>query len=223
MKTLRIIGLVFSLLTAGFSASAQKPISEGTIVYDMEIQVGSTLPQKGDALDGASTTVYLKGSSSRTEMVSALGNETVIHDAKTGKAAILKSFSGQKLMITLTKEDWMVKNKANSDIKFDLENETRTIAGFTCKKAVAKLADGRNFVVFYAPDLVPANREYDPTFTNLPGLAVEYVIETPKMKFKYTLSKISFDPVLVSRFDFPKSGYRVMTYEENQQLKKGNQ
>jgi hypothetical protein len=28
--------------------------------------------------------------------------------------------------------------------------------------------------------------------------------------------------VLAAKFDFPKSGYRVMTYVENQQLKKGN-
>ena len=59
------------------------------------------------------------------------------------------------------------------------------------------------------------------TFRNLPGLPVQYEIESGKMKFKYTLSKINFDPVPVSKFDFPKSGYRVMTYEENQKLQKG--
>ena len=84
------------------------------------------------------------------------------------------------------------------------------------------MPDGKSFEVYYAPDLVPANKEYDATFSNLPGLAIEYEIESGKMKFKYSLAKINYDPVQVSQFDFPTSGYRVMTYDENQNLKKGN-
>jgi len=221
MKWLRLISLAISLLPGTF-LYAQKTISEGTIVYDIAIQSGSTLPAKGDARDGASKTVYLKGSSSRTDQVTFLGNETNIHDAKTGNAVILKEFSGQKLMITLNKENWIEKNKHFGDIKFELTNETKIIAGFTAKKAIATMANGnKTFIVYYAPDLQVANKDYDPTFANLPGLPMEYEIEAGSLKFKYTVSKISFDPVLVSRFDFPKSGYRVMTYEENQQMKKG--
>ena len=37
---------------------------------------------------------------------------------------------------------------------------------------------------------MPANKEYDATFKNLPGLPVEYEIESGKMKFKYTLVKM---------------------------------
>jgi hypothetical protein len=43
------------------------------------------------------------------------------------------------------------------------------------------------------------------------------------MKYKYTVSKINFEPVPSSKFDFPKTGYRIMTYEENQQMRKGGQ
>lgn len=223
MKNLRTISLVVSLLCANVFSYAQKIMAEGTIVYDMTIQSGNTLPQKGDALSGASNTVYLKGSSSRTDMMSVLGNESTIHDAKLGNAVILKEFSGQKLMIRLTKENWAAKNKSFSDIKFELLDETKTIAGFSCKKAIANMNDGKTFVVYYTPDLVVNNKEYNPTFTNLPGLAMEYEIESGSMKFRFTVSKISFEAVQVSKFDFPKSGYRVMTYDENQLLKKGNQ
>ena len=222
MKEFMKLSLSLLLVISAFGVSAQKAIAEGTIVYDMVIQVGNTVPQKGDALDGASTTVYLKGNNSRTDMISALGNETTIHNAKSGNAVILKEFSGQKLMIKLTKENWDVKNKALLGTSFVLTNETKTILGYSCKKAIAKMADGKSFSVYYAPDIAVANKEYDPTFINLPGLAMEYEIESGKMKFKYTVSKISFDQVLVSKFDFPTSGYRMMTYEENQQMKKGN-
>ena len=221
MKKLKVFVMLTVLLAAIASANAQRIIAEATIVYDMEIQNGSG-PQAGGALTGATTAVYLKGNNSRTDMTSALGKEVTIYNSKTNNAVILKEFSGQKLMITLTKENWVAKHKMYSNIKFELTDETKTIAGYTTKKAIAKMPDGKTFEVYYAPELIPANKEYDPTFGTLPGLAIQYEIESGKMRFKYTLSKINYDAVQVSLFDFPTVGYRVMTYEENQNLKKGN-
>ena len=208
--------LLAGLFAALVSANAQRNIAEATIVYDMAIETGN------NTLAGASTTVYLKGNNSRTDMASSLGKEVTIYNSKTNNAVILKEFSGQKLMITLTKENWIAKNKMYSNIKFELTGESKTIGSYNTKKAIAKMADGKTFEVYYTPELVPSNKEYDLTFSNLPGLAVQYEIESGKMKFKYTLAKINYDPVQVSLFDFPTSGYRTMTYEENQNLKKGN-
>ena len=210
--------LVIIFLATFSSATAQRNIAEATIVY--EIQTGTN--SSGDALAGATTTVYLKGNNSRTDMVSTLGKEATIYNSRTNNAVILKEFSGQKLMITLTKENWIAKNKLYSNTKFELTNETKMIAGFNTKKAIARMADGKTFEVYYTPELMPTNKEYDLTFSNLPGLAVQYEIESGKTKFKYTLTKINYDPVQVSLFDFPTSGYRTMTYDENQNLKKGN-
>lgn len=221
MKKLKALVILTGLLTVMMTANAQRSIAEATIVYDMEIQNGNGT-QAGAALSSAATTIYLKGNNSRTEMASSLGKEITIYNSKTSNAVILKEFSGQKLMITLTKDNWIAKHKMYSNIKFELTGETKTIAGYNTKKAIAKMPDGKTFEVYYAPELVPANKDYDPTFSTLPGLAIQYEIESGKMKFKYTLSKINYDPVQVSLFDFPASGYRVMTYEENQNLKKGN-
>jgi GLPGLI family protein len=213
MKNLRILILLITLSAINNAVFAQRSIAEATIVYDI----------KADAFSGsASSTVYLKGNNARTEMISALGKETTIFNSKTNSAVILKEFSGQKLMITLTKENWKTKNIQYNNIKFELTDETKIIGGYNTKKAIGKMADGKTFEVYYAPDLVPSNKDYDPTFSNLPGLAIQYEIESGKMKFKYTLSKINYDAVQVSLFDFPTAGYRVMTYEENQNLKKGN-
>ena len=221
MKRAKVIIMLTALLAVIVSAKAQRNIAEATIVYDMEIQNGSGSPGSG-ALTGATTTIYLKGNNSRTDMTSTLGKEVTIYNSKTNNAVILKEFSGQKLMITLTKENWVAKLKMNSNTKFEITNETKIIAGYNTKKAIARMPDGKTFEVYYTPDLVPASREYDPTFNTLPGLAVQYEIESGKMKFKYSLSKINYDVVQVSLFDFPVSGYRVMTFEENQNLKKGN-
>lgn len=202
------------------AASAQKVFTEGSIVYDITVQTGSDQPQMADALDGATTTIYVKNNQSRTDFVNALGSESTLHDAKTGNAVILKEYSGQKLMITLTKDDWAAKNKKYENVQFTLLNEEKTIAGYTCKKATATV-DGNSFVVYYNTEVSIANKEYDNTFKNLPGLAMEYEYQMGKLKLKFTASKISFESVLSAKFDVPKSGYRVMTYAQNQQMKKG--
>jgi GLPGLI family protein len=217
------LAIILFIILAGFNlpAMAQTTFAQGTIVYDITIQTGSKEPQLADALDGATSTVYIKNSQSRTDMVSALGSESTIHDAKTGNGVILKEYSGQKLMITLTKENWEEKNKKYSDIEFTMVDGEKTIAGYKCKKATAKL-DGNNFIVYYCPDIIVANKEFNATFKKLPGLAMQYEYEAGKLKFNYTVSKINTEPVVASKFDIPKSGYRVMTYEENQKLKRGS-
>lgn len=198
---------------------AQKNITEGSLTYNISIQTGSAEPKMADMLDGATTTIYIKGNQTRSEMLSGLGSEATIHDSKSGGGVILKDYSGQKLMINLTKEDWEKKNKKYDGITFETTNETAVIAGYNCKKAIAKLNDGSTFLVYYTPDLIVANKDYEFKFKTLPGLALQYEWESGKMKFKYTLSKVSFDAVPALKFDIPKSGYRVLSYEETQKNK----
>ncbi len=203
---------VFSLLA--LFTQAQKTLNEGSIVYNISVETGSTEPKMADMLDGATTTVYLKDNMSRTEMVSGLGSEATIHNATTGSGVILKDYSGQKLMITLTPQDWEKNNKKYDGIIFENSGETSVIEGFNCRKAVAKLKDGSTFTVYYTTDVTLSNKNYDYQFKTLPGLAVQYEMQSGKMKFKFTLSKITYDSVPASKFEIPKSGYRVLTYDE---------
>lgn len=211
---LKKIGSAIIFFFCTLSLQAQKTITEGTLTYNISIQTGSNEPRMADMLDGATTTIYLKGSQSRSELVSGLGSEVTIYDSKKGTGVILKDYSGQKLMITLSNADWDKKNSKYQGISFETTNETQEIAGYNCKKAIARLTDGSSFVVYYTPELEIADKDYDSQFKNLPGLALQYEWQAGKMKFKYTLSKINFDVVSPSKFDIPKSGYRVMSYAE---------
>ena len=64
-------------------------------------------------------------------------------------------------------------------------------------------------------ELVPENNNFQYETRSLPGLALEYEISTKDRKVTYTVSKISFSPVPASKFELPKSGYRIMTYAES--------
>jgi GLPGLI family protein len=203
-----------------YSLSAQKKISELTLVYDAKVTTGNAEPNMADAFDGATTTIYLKGNLSRSEMASALFSSTTIHDTKTGTAVVLREVSGQKLLIRMSSKDWKEKNARYEGITFTNTGETKEIAGYKCLKAVAKMSDGSSFTVYYTPDIIPENREYDYHFKNLNGLPLEYELTQRNLTIRYTVSKINLNPVQASKYDIPTSGYREMTYEESQKTKR---
>src|SRR5215212_7310689 len=197
-------------------ALAQKKFSEGTISYDVVINTGSEKPKNADYLDGTTVANYIKGNKSRSEMVSPLGTLVTIHDSSKNAIVILKEFGEQKYMITLTPNDWKDANKKYENISFTHDpSEEKLIQGYKCKKAIGKLQDGTTYTVWYTPDLVPENKNFQYETRSLPGLALEYEINSKDQKVTYTVSKISFSPVQASKFDLPKSGYRIMTYGES--------
>jgi GLPGLI family protein len=214
MKNIRLI-LSLALIVNSLLLFGQKKVSELTLVYDASVSTGSAEPKLADAFDGATATVYIKGSLSRSEMISALASFTTIHDSRSGSAVILQEVSGQKLLIRMNPENWKDKNRRYEGVTFTNTNERKTIAGYDCIKAIAKMKDGSTFVVYYTTELVPENQEYSYQFKTLNGLPLEYELTQGSLKINYTLSKISLNPVPASKFDIPKSGYREMTYEES--------
>jgi len=212
------ISLTFFFCVA-ISVSAQKKISELTLVYDAKVTTGNAEPKMADAFDCATTTIYLKGNLSRSEMASALFSSTTIHDAKTGTAVVLREVSGQKLLIRMSNKDWQEKNGRYEGITFTNTNETKEIAGYKCIKAVAKMNDSSSFTVYYTPDIVPENKEYDYHFKNLNGLPLEYELTQRNLTIRYTVSRINLNPVQASKFDIPTSGYREMTFEESKKIR----
>lgn len=207
---------LFLFLNITVSVMAQKKFTEGTISYDVIINTGSDKPKNSDFLDGTTVTNYIKADKSRTEMVSPLGTLTTIYDGSKNAIVILKDIGEQKYMITLTPSDWKDANRKYEGMSFGYEEGEKTILGYKCKKAVAKLQDGTTYTVWYTPDLVPQNKNFQYETKTLPGLAMEYeMVNSKGEKTTYTVSKINFNPVPASKFDLPKSGYRVMTYAES--------
>lgn len=212
MKSFLVLFISFMFFSS--YSDAQKTMSEGVLVYNMSVETGTSQPNMADMLDGATTTIYLKGDKSRSELVSSLGREATIYDGATGTGVILKDYSGQKLMITLTAQNWTENNKKYEGITFENTGETAKIAGYNCKKAIAKLQNGTSFTVYYTTEINVANKSYDAQFKTLQGLPVQYEMQSGKMMLKFTLASISTNSVPTSMFEIPKSGYRVMTYEE---------
>ena len=172
MKLKMILAGLF--LWTGLGVFAQKKFTEGTINYDIVINTGSDKPQAADFLDGATSTVYVKGSKSRTEMISSLGTQATVIDGASNSIAVLKEYGDQKYLIQLTPAEWKEANKKYDGVTFTTTNESKTILGYNCKKAIGKLSDGNTFTVWYTPDLLPENNDFQTANKNLPGLAMQY-------------------------------------------------
>jgi len=211
----KLYSILSLALIVSFSAQAQKKLTEATISYDIVINTGTDKPRAADFFDGATNTIYIKGNKSRTEMVSSLGTQSTIIDAAKNNIAILKEFGEQKYLIQLTPANWKEANQKNDNVEFTYSEETKTILGYKCNKAIGKLPDGTTFVVWYTTDLVPENKDFQYVNRSLPGLAMEYESNIGNFKLTYTVSKINLSPVPAAKFDLPKSGYRVMSYEES--------
>ena len=211
-------GLFFIMLVVNGGVKAQKPFVEGSLFYNISI-ISSETPGI-NSLNGATLQVFLNPKQSRTEMKSSVGVETTVFDSKLNKGFILKEYSGQKLMISMNAANWADKNKLYESLQFTISDNRTMIGNYSCKKATGSLPDGKIFIVYFNPDITLNNRSYNNTFAQLPGLPVQYEIQSGDISFKYTLIKISYDAIPSAKFEAPKAGFRVMTYEENQQLRR---
>ncbi len=220
MKRFQVI-LFTGLSLFATAVCAQKIVNDAVVTYNISIESVNGEKQLSGSLNGATLTIFLAKDKSRSEMVSTPGTETTVFDNKAGKGFILKEYSGQKLMITTTSENWSQKNQINSRLNFETEGGNFNVAGYNCKKANATSSDGKKYTVFYDPTIIVVNKTYNNAFSQLQGLPIQYQLSSGNLVFKYTLNNLSLDVFSTAKFDAPKAGFRIMTYEENQQLKKG--
>lgn len=222
MKNKSTFLAILAMMMIWQGLQAQRRLTEATISYDIVINTSNKAAQAADLLDGATSVVYLKGNSSRSDMISSLGTQATIVDGKTGEVTVLKEYGEQKYMIKMTKDNWKESNKKYEGITFTFADEYKTIAGYNCQKAVGVLTDGTSFNVYFTRDLLPMNKDFQYLNKNLPGLAMQYEASLGSMLVTYTVSSINLNPVQQAKFDIPKSGYRVMNYEESNEGRKNN-
>lgn len=198
---------------------AQKIINEATLTYKVEIK-NSTSNQTTQSSNTNQNIIYIKGFSSRSDLITSMGSESAVYDAKKETGFITKSYSGQKLLINLTKADWMTQNATFQQLKFNLTSETKNISGYACKKATSKLASGETIIVYYEPNIIISNQDYTLAFPELKGLPIVIERESKGNIFRYTLTDITYDNVASNFFEIALKNYRVMNYEDAKKFQK---
>jgi GLPGLI family protein len=204
-----VFGSFFMVL---HSFAQQRVVAECTVTYAISAEEGNADKDVIESLKASTKTVYIKANDSRTDLVSPSFTQSVLYNKSTGTAVILREFGNNKFMTKLDNSKWVAENKRYDGMTVSFPgNETKTILGYECKKAVIQLKDGTAFNLYYAGNIVPSVKEFEYQFKDIPGFVLEYESqEAESKKIKYTATKINLSPVQASRFDLPTSGYRLL-------------
>ena len=204
--------MLITLMVFSFSVLAQqRVVAECTVVYNITQDDKSVDAATEATLKSTVKTVYIKGINSRTDLVSPSFSQSVIYNKNTGTATILRSIGANKFMTNLDQAKWIAEHARYANMKLVKSDETKVILGYECKKLLLELTDGTVLTVFYAGNIAPSVKEFEYQFKDVPGFVLEYeATEGDGKKIKYTAAQISFNPVAVSKFDIPTSGYRIL-------------
>lgn len=203
MKRILIVCLFF-ITSVWSKAQNPKVVADCTVNFEVTIE--------GTSQSASTKTLYVRGLETRTDLVNSNFVQTTFYNSKTETAVILREIGGNKYMTTLNAEQWKAQNKRYEGMEVVLTNDFKTILGYYCKKAELKLKDGTVLNVFYATSITPSSNENSYQFKGVPGFALEYETagEKGKGNVKFTATRINLNPVPASRFEIPKSGYRIL-------------
>lgn len=206
-KTGMILGFCFMAVFYGHS---QKLLSEARLLYNI-----TPLPEKGqealaNGFTGATQTIWLRGNWVRIDFVSTQRSQSVIYNAATGKATLLREAGTTGYQWNLDSAGWKSLNKKWTATGFSETGETATIGGYFCQKVFGLYPNGDSSAIYYTRQLLPLARGFDPLFEGLGGLPVQYDLLVDGLKIRYLLVQVQTAPVAASRFDIPKQGYKII-------------
>lgn len=202
--------LLSILLLTSIAVKAQvkpKIVGECTVDFTVGFNNGTA-----ENIQQASMVLYIKGQQSRLDFISPSYTQIKYFNANSNVAVILQDLGATKVRRDLDSLKWKKLNQKYDSLAVAYSDETKTILGYECKKAIITLKDGSSYSLFYAAAIVPSTREYEFQFRNIPGFVLEYetVADGSNQKVRYTATKINLSPVQPSKFDIPKTGYRVL-------------
>lgn len=207
-KIIAFLGLI--VIFYNTAHAQQRVVAECSVIYSI------TTDEKEDknwveSLKSSTKTVYIKGFNSRTDLISQAFTQSVFFDKSNGTAVVLRILGNNKFITRLDTSGWHQLNRKFDEAVLVTSNETKTILGYECKKAVLKLKDGNSFTLYYTTAIIPSVREFEFQFKNIPGFVLEYeTSEKNGKKVHYTATEINLNPVQASKFEIPTSGYRLL-------------
>ncbi|GAB4300257.1 MAG: hypothetical protein Kow0068_23580 [Marinilabiliales bacterium] len=203
-------------LFAGFIVPKEKGKSEyfqGYIKYKITSE-GRELSATEKAQMPSELIVYYKEGKSRQEMVTAMGNIVTISDSETKETIMLIDMMGNKLAIKTSKEE---NEKALAEMKepeINYLNETKEIAGYTCKKAEIKTEQGE-ITAYLTEDIKVKNANWN-SYKGLNGIMLEYTANSNQdedLILIFTAVEVKSTKVNSSMFTIP-AGYEEVSSEE---------
>ncbi|MDR2010382.1 MAG: hypothetical protein LBQ22_07860 [Bacteroidales bacterium] len=215
MKTVKFLFLIIAVSLISFAANAQKPFA-GTITYSITYE-GEDLDAATRAQLPSELIVNISGSKVRNEQVSPFYNVASISNFDDGSTIILFDAMGMKYAVKQTKEeaDKLNEEAGVPDPQIKFVDETKTIAGYKCKKAEISIPEDEDvYEVYYTTEIeVPKGINDNLGFKGIDGLLMEYTMNQGGIITIVSAKEIKKGKPKGHLFSIPDD-YEVKTMEE---------
>lgn len=189
---------------------------EGKIVYTITYK---DMPAEMKGMEGMlpkDLIMQIKGNKSRIEQSQVMGKNVVVSDMDQKNGFMEMDMGGQKLRINISTEDF--NKEANQMPNIEYLDETKTIAGYPCKKAIMKDESGQlAMTVFYTEKISNKSQK---EFVGLKGFPLQYTISQQNMTMEMTASDVSEESVSVDIFK-QSEGFKDITQADLQKMMGG--
>jgi len=195
--------LFTAIIILCITAAANAQTTQETITYNVSAENSPMASMLGDM----KMVLYYKNGKSLFDMNSSVYSmKTLVTD--TGSLLLINA-AGQKFYV----KQPLTPGQADS-VKPEVTyvDETKDIAGYTCKKALVKLPNMPDTATFwYAEQLPVIGFGKDAAVLKaLKGMPLEYEMAAGPLKLKLTAAKVSTDNIPESTFQVSTEGYTEM-------------
>lgn len=217
MKSIKLL-FITMLSAVVLPSAAQKTMNEGKLIFEISYP-NSEMSDQQLAMMPTEMVMYIKKDKSRMEMSMGMGMTTVvISDNKAKVATTLMDVMGNKIATKSTEADVEKQNAEQGDFNVAITDETKTIAGFTCKKAVVTDSEGETSDIYFCEDIkLEGGNWSQKQFKDIKGMPLMYSFKQRGMNMQMTATKISSEKVDDGKFAIP-SDYKEMTQEEMRKM-----
>lgn len=215
MKSVFKIAALVLVTCIALGASAQKKAKtfEGSVKYKIDVE-GENIDAATRAQMPSEIVVYYKGDNIRTEMITPMFSFISLSNVSDGSVTQMFNGMGMKFYVVQTKEDLeALKDESEEKPVIKQLDETKVIAGYTCKKA--EITSGEQTMeVYYTNELsVPFDKNSQYQMEGIDGIFMEYNMDQNGMIMKFSVKEVSKSKLNQSLFSVP-SDYEKKTYEE---------
>jgi GLPGLI family protein len=188
---------------------------EGVITYKISYENLPAEMAEYESMLPTSAISTMKGHMYKMEQPLSMGMKQVtIMDNKEESGVLLMDMMGRKNAIVLDKESRKEFEKEEKQPEFEYLNETKTIAGYECKKARMIIdSDGGedvSFEVYYTDKIASKDKNQ---LRGLNGFPLHYSVNTGQFVMTFTAEKVDKKKVSEEEFAIP-DGYEHITFEQ---------
>jgi hypothetical protein len=201
-------------------ALAQKAPFTGTIVFDVKSE--GNVPDMAKTMTPTAMTYRFSTEKQSMTLKFQMADQKTIYIPATKEVKILMDIFGQKIVINQTAAELdELRKQQGETIGVKETNETRTIAGYLCKKTIItkKAKDGKEHASnIYSTDAIDVSKfKIFNAYPEVNGFPLEFSLKTGQLEFTVVALNVTKESVPSSEFEV-SSDYKQMTVAELQKF-----